>query len=157
MNSISAILADAGSDCYVSQIRAVGVGHFCLKGTHSYGCHQLALLVLLKHYFNCEVTFQEPVATDNEKVMPLQISANFQNSVTSLFLYLSGLLSLQIFKRNFWKEKEKLITLLCRFGCTHRVSSGKKLPCLVKALPLQILNVSRYFTCLTATSHYIIM
>ena len=53
------------------QIRAIGLGHFCHKGNSSSGALQLALLLVLKEHFKCDVTFQEPIATDSEKVVAL--------------------------------------------------------------------------------------
>uniref|UniRef100_A0A0N5ADC8 SRR1 domain-containing protein n=1 Tax=Syphacia muris TaxID=451379 RepID=A0A0N5ADC8_9BILA len=50
------------------QIRAIGVGNFSGCEAQDYGCHQLALLLLLKEYFDCEVSFQDPVTTENEKL-----------------------------------------------------------------------------------------
>lgn len=68
VNLISGILSRKPNSCRIKQIRAIGVGHFCQKGSQDYGSHQLALLLLLKEHFKCEVTFQEPISTDNEKV-----------------------------------------------------------------------------------------
>ncbi|VDM91968.1 unnamed protein product [Onchocerca ochengi] len=50
----------------LSSIWALGLGSFSCS--HHLGCEQLAVLLELKHYFGCEVYFQEPCLTEMEKV-----------------------------------------------------------------------------------------
>lgn len=80
IQAISKVLLQRGPSSHLAQIRAIGVGHFCNKGYQDYGCHQLALLILLKEFFGCSVTFQEPVATENEKAWLRSKEIQFKDS-----------------------------------------------------------------------------
>ncbi|OZC11448.1 hypothetical protein X798_01305 [Onchocerca flexuosa] len=63
---IIALLLKSLSGRQLSSIWALGLGSFSCS--HYLGCDQLAVLLELKHYFGCEVYFQEPCLTKMEKV-----------------------------------------------------------------------------------------
>ncbi|VDO40096.1 unnamed protein product [Onchocerca flexuosa] len=62
---IIALLLKSLSGRQLSSIWALGLGSFSCS--HYLGCDQLAVLLELKHYFGCEVYFQEPCLTKMEK------------------------------------------------------------------------------------------
>uniref|UniRef100_A0A915PMX7 SRR1-like domain-containing protein n=1 Tax=Setaria digitata TaxID=48799 RepID=A0A915PMX7_9BILA len=63
---VIALLRKALSGRQISSIWGLGVGSF--SRYYYPGCDQLAVLLELKHYFGCEVYFQEPCLTEVEKL-----------------------------------------------------------------------------------------